>query len=66
MPFEDTKLSLLKRITGYLIKMISKCVFDLSLLNVGMKAVVALCALNYCLFLSLSFSYSIFSSSFYS
>jgi hypothetical protein len=49
------ELSLLKRITEYLIKMISKCVVDTSLLNVGMKAAVALDGLDYCLFLSLSF-----------
>jgi hypothetical protein len=55
------ELSLLKRITVYLIKMISKCVVDSSLLNVGMKAAVALYGLRYGLFLTLSFSYSLFS-----
>jgi hypothetical protein len=58
--------SLLKRITEYLIKMISNCVVDSSLLNVGMKTVVSLELLRFGLFLSLSFSYSIFSCSFYS
>jgi hypothetical protein len=58
--------SLLKKIKEYLIKMISKCVVDSSLLNVGMKAAVALDSLNYSLYLSLSFSSSIFSCSFYS
>jgi hypothetical protein len=62
----DIESSLGKRITKYFIKMISKCVVDSSLLNVGMKAAVALVGLNCCLFLTLSFSYSIFSSSFYS
>jgi hypothetical protein len=48
--------SLLKRIIEYLIKMISKCFVDSSLLNTGMKAAVALFGLDYSLFLSLSFS----------
>jgi hypothetical protein len=48
--------SLLKRITEYLTTMISKCVVDSSLLNVGMKAAAALYGLSRCLFLSLSFS----------
>jgi hypothetical protein len=60
------ELSLLKRIPVYLIKMISKCFVDASLLNVGMKAAVALFGLNIGLFLSFSFSSTIFSCSFYS
>jgi hypothetical protein len=63
MHFQVKKSSLCKRITEYLIKMISKCVVESSLLSVGMKAVVALAGLLYCSFLSLSFSYSIFSCS---
>jgi hypothetical protein len=66
MRYQDIESSLLKRIIEYLIKMISKCVVDSSLLNVGMKAAVALSGLSFGLLLSLSFSYSIFSSSFYS
>jgi hypothetical protein len=58
--------SLLKKIFNYLVKMIEKCVVDLSLLNVGMKAAVALYGLRCCLLLSLSFCYSIFSTSSYS
>jgi hypothetical protein len=43
--------SLFKRIPGCLIKIISKCVLDSSLLNVGMKAAIALDGLRCCLFL---------------
>jgi hypothetical protein len=63
---QDIESSFHKRIAEYLIKMILKCVVDSSLFNVGMKAAVAVDGLYCCLFLSLSFSYSIFSSSFYS
>jgi hypothetical protein len=64
MRWRTIELSLLERIAEYLIKVVLKCVVDSSLLNVGMKASVALYGLSCSLFRSVSFSYSIFFSSF--
>jgi hypothetical protein len=63
---ERMESSLLKEIAEYLTKIIKHCLVDSFLLNVGMKAAVAHNNILYCLFVSLSFCYSISSSSFYS